>query len=93
MNDEMHQLFKFGDLHKPGWISVTRSEVNALRLNPGLNSRQSECGEFIYLHEDDDMPAFVKARAAHHVGTPYVTIIAPLYTPCWIRALPRFSKA
>lgn len=91
MLNDAHYLYKLDDRDKPGWLAATRSEIDALKLNPGPNSRQSKCGRYIYLNEREDMPAFMKAHAAHYGGTARISFVA--MEKDFIRALPRFSKA
>lgn len=70
-----------------GWISAPIEQINALGLNPTPYSYRD--GETVYLEEDCDAPAYL--RALTRAGIAYSIRETHTRGDAWIRRLPRFE--
>lgn len=70
-----------------GWIAAPLERVQSLGLTPTSYSYQD--GETIYLEEDCDAPAYL--RALTRAGIPYRINETHTRGDAWIRSLPRFG--
>ena len=70
-----------------GWIAAYASHVRALGVTPTPYSYQD--GETVYLEEDCDAPAYL--RALTRAGIPYNIREVHTRGDAWIRRLPRYE--